>query len=64
VRAFFFSGSNALYDDVDDRIREALERPLDIREKLQLPPRTPVEQLERTRLKPVPARGKKGIVPK
>jgi hypothetical protein len=53
-----------LYDDPDDRIAEALARPFEEREKLDLRRPTPVDQLERTRLKPLPTRGRKGVVPK
>jgi hypothetical protein len=41
-------------NDVDDHIREALEKPLEIRERPKLPKLTPVENLDRCPLKPAP----------
>ena len=53
-----------MYDPDDERIREALERPIEEREKIELPKATPVEQLARTRLKPAPRHGEKKKIPR
>jgi hypothetical protein len=47
-----------------ERIREALSRPVEEREKIDLPKPKPVETLERCRLKPLPVHGKKGVIPR
>jgi hypothetical protein len=54
-----------LYDDLDEeRIRAALNAPIEEREKMDIPKPKPVEQLERSKLKPMPARGKRGTIPR
>jgi hypothetical protein len=55
-----------LYEDpiAAERIREALARPIEEREKIDLPKPKPIEQLERCRLKPVPTTGQKRIIPR
>ncbi len=52
-----------MYEDYD-KVRKALEAPIDEREDLDLPKLPPVEQLERARFKPLPPHGKKKTVPR
>ena len=66
-RAFLFlyyRKSPKLYEYDDERIREALNAPIEEREKMELPKTIPLEQLERCRLKPLPAHSKKGTIPR